>query len=256
MKGFCKKIVIMLSLLILLSFNTLGASFAQEPESSETDKKIMDTLEILENATEDIENASEEEHELYINKVEELLNEGSLDLKTDEVVDLEGVFVQENSETKEVSVQIPVLFGEDRYEIATVYFSNGEMTSSMINHYTANFETHEVTVEIWNNNEKVLDSVVELEEKYFEDETQKEESFVSSLDIFGAKKASANTFTDFVKGFNNCLSAQGIAAWAVAAGSLACAGLGPVGMHACYTGLSFMTGGVLGYCWTSAKYYL
>lgn len=81
--------------------------------------------------------------------------------------------------------------------------------------YSDNLKFYKVKIETWNNNEKVLDNTVQLEAKHFEKEEKKEdEGLLSSLNPFSVKTASAGgSFVDFLRGFNNCLASQGIAAW-------------------------------------------
>jgi hypothetical protein len=255
---FGKRVLTVLMVMVLLGFSSLSNANSSYAKESELDQKVLQGIEKAKEATEDLEKVEEKQAKVYIKKLEKLINNGSINLHTNENINFEDVLVLKNTENKEVVVQIPLLFAEDTYELATVYFSKGkELKSYMENHYSADLNSYEVKVETWVDNQIVLDNLVQLEAKYFEqEEKEKEETLISSLNPFGTKTASANAFTDFLKGFNNCLAAQGIAAWAITAASIACAGLGPAGASACYYGLSFLTGGVVGYCWTSAKYYL
>lgn len=251
-----KKVLAVFMGIMLLSFGSLSSitSYAQE---SKLDQKVYESLEKAKDLTDDLEKVEGEQAEKYVKNLENLLKDGSIKFKSNGNVDLENVIIMQNQKNKEVVLQIPLFFSEDKNELATVYFSSeGELKSYMENHYSANLKSYKVQIETWTDNEKILDNTVQLEAKHFEKEQKKEdEGFLSSLNPFSVKTASANSFTDFLRGFNNCLASQGIAAWAITAAGIACAGLGPAGASACYYGLSFLTGGVVGYCWTSAKYY-
>lgn len=251
-----KKVLSIMMIMMLLGFSSFSSntSYAQE---SELDQKVMQSIEKTKELSEDLEPVEGSQSKVYIKKFKKLLDNGSISFHSD-TINFEDIMVVQNKKNKEVILHIPLFFDEDQNELATVYIEkNGKLKSYMENHYSADQESHEVRVEVWSDNQKVMDDTVQLTAEYFETEQKTEsKTIASSLNIFGVETASANSFTDFLKGFNNCLSAQGIAAWAIAAASIACSGLGPAGASACYYGLSFLTGGVVGYCWTSAKYYL
>jgi hypothetical protein len=243
--------------MVLLGFSSLSNTNSSYAKESETERKVMDSIENAKIASENLVKLDESKAKGFINKLTKLVENGSIQFHSDKEIDFSEAFVLKNKVSKEVIVQVPILFAEDTYELATVYFSKGKLTSYMENHYSADLDTYKVTVETWMDFEKIQDEVVQLEEKYFIEESEDtKDTLANAFNLFGAKTVSANSFTDFLKGFNNCLASQGIAAWAITAASIACAGLGPAGASACYYGLSFLTGGVVGYCWTSARYYL
>ena len=100
-----------------------------------------------------------------------------------------------------------------------------------------------MSIDVINNGQKHSESI-QLEAKHFKENA----TLTDTMDTPQLAGVGG-----FLSKFNDCLASQGIAAWAITAASIACGALGPTPAGvACMHGLSFLTGGVIGYCFEKA----
>lgn len=225
------KIVLSFIAVAFVIFSSISPIHASINGGATLEGEINDMVTNYESSTKDVTDKIKSK---YIDKSQKLINKGKVIRHTSENIGID----YSNAGVKEVNENYYMV--ELRYNSNTEYHQFSGLSLTFEKKTGKLIDTLEVqmkevddfsgTVKAWQNGKLMIDEVVKQEVQ-----NEKEVS------TFG-----------FWSDFNDCLSNQGVAAWAIQSLSLVCAGVcigtAGTGCVACLYGASFVTGGTIGTC--------